>query len=126
MINTKFTPGPWVIKNGCDVFGPLGGDSGDGIDCYGNDGWQVAEVGYYSAAVDGQLVEICGGPRLANIALIKAAPDLYAELYDLLPILEHNILKHQPDSIDNNHYYSIENRLKRIQDALSKARGENK
>ena len=80
MSDTKFTPGPWVVENGGDIFGPLGGDSGDGIDCDGNDGWQVAEVGYYSAAVDGQLMEMGGGPRLANIALIKAAPDLYEAL----------------------------------------------
>ena len=84
MSDTNFTPGPWVVENGGDIFGPLGGDSGDGIDCDGNDGWQVAEVGHYSASVDGELMELGDGPRLANIALIKAAPELFEALEIML------------------------------------------
>ena len=111
MTDTKFTPGPWVtVKVGHDKTLIR-----QALDCSGVEAGYIGEV-YYSRP----------GRYKPNTALIAAAPDLYAELYDLLPILEHNILKHQPDSIDNNHYYSIENRLKRIKDALSKARGENK
>ena len=116
MNDTKFTPGPWACQ----------------------ESEHCGDTVFYIAQSEGapytphysDVAQTCHGERVdvqrANAHMLAAAPDFYAELYDLLPILEHNILKHQPDSIDNNHYYSIENRLKRIQYALSKARGEAK
>lgn len=77
---TKFTPGPWVLENGADIFGPLGGDSGDGLNCDDNDAWQVAEVGYYQTFVDGELVDLGENVRKSNAHLIAAAPELYEAL----------------------------------------------
>lgn len=80
MLDFKGTPGPWEIVNGGDIFGPLGGDSGDGAVCDERDGWQVAEVGRYSSFVDGQLVEQGAGVRKANLALLLAAKELLEAL----------------------------------------------
>lgn len=80
MSEFKGTPGPWEIMNGGDIFGPQGGDSGDGVKCDIDDGWQVAEVGIYAAFVDGELVELGDGPREANKKLIAAAPELLEAL----------------------------------------------
>lgn len=88
MSEKKWTPGPWELMNGGDVFGPLGGDSGDGVHCDSQDGWQVAEVGYYASFVDGALVELGEGCREANIALIAAAPELYEALEAALKRLQ--------------------------------------
>ena len=80
MTNTKFTPGPWTVENGFNVFGPLGGESGNGIICDDNDGWQVADVGSYLTAVDGDLVQLGWDVSRANVTLIAAAPELYSAL----------------------------------------------
>lgn len=80
MSEFKGTPGPWEIVNGGDIFGPPGGDSGDGVKCDSNDGWQVAEVGIYVTFVDGELMELGDGPREANKHLIAAAPELLEAL----------------------------------------------
>ena len=83
MSKNKFTPGPWDLKNGCEVFGPLGGDSGDGSRCEASDGWKVAEVGYYDSFVDGELTALGEEPRKANAKLICAAPDMLEVLQSL-------------------------------------------
>lgn len=80
MSEFKGTPGPWEIMNGGDIFGPHGGDSGDGVACDSNDAWQVAEVGIYGAFVDGELVEMGNQPRMANMRLIAAAPEILEAL----------------------------------------------
>ena len=80
MLDFKGKPGPWEIVNGGDIFGPLGGDSGDGAVCDERDGWQVAEVGRYSSFVDGELVEQGADVRKANLALLLAAKELLEAL----------------------------------------------
>ncbi|MBY6111179.1 hypothetical protein KUV74_12325 [Halomonas sp. DP1Y21-3] len=80
MSETKFTPGPWEVINGGDIFGPLGGDSGDGLRAETNDGWQVAEVRQYPAFTDEGLVDMGKGVTKANAHLIAAAPELYEAL----------------------------------------------
>lgn len=79
---SKHTPGPWEIMNGGDIFSSIGSDSGDGVKADSNDGWQIAEVGYYSAFVDGMLVDLGEDVRQANARLIAAAPDLLDALKD--------------------------------------------
>ena len=119
MTDTKFTPGPWVVENSGDIFGPLGGDSGDGIDCDGNDGWQVAEVGHYSATVDGKLMDLGDGPRLANIALIKAAP----ALFEALEIMLADYWEASED-FDNESQMYADTVISQSRKALAKARGK--
>lgn len=108
----KWTKGPWEVKNGGDIFGPLGGDSGDGVCADDNDGWQVAEVDKYHAFVDGVLVELGGECRRANLNLIAAAPDLYEALDDLLSQVDQ---PSAPTWLD----------LKQARAALAKARGKS-
>lgn len=60
---TKFTPGPWRLFNGTDVFLDDGDTSGD----------------HYIADCN-MTVAIEYGVLKANAALIAAAPDLYAAL----------------------------------------------
>ncbi len=71
------TPGPWEATNSyTTIYGPLGGDSGDGCKTDYNDGWMVAEVQNYQSFVNGELTELGEGPRKANAQLIAAAPEL--------------------------------------------------
>ena len=87
---SNYTLGPWTVKNGGDIFGPLGGDSGDGCKCDHNDGWKVAEVDVYSSFVEGELVELGRVPRMANARLIAAAPELLEALEMMLDMSEMN------------------------------------
>ena len=112
MSDTKFTPGPWVIENGFDVFGPLGGESGDGIACDSNDGWQIAEVGDYLTTVNGELVQLGFGPQRANLALIAAAPELYGALTEIMALESRDRIMPMGDEWG------------RARSALAKARGE--
>ena len=80
MTETKWTKGPWERMNEGDIFGPLGGDSGDGVFADESDRWQVAVVDRCLAFVDGELVELGKDCMRANAHLIAAAPDLYNAL----------------------------------------------
>lgn len=85
MSDTKHTPGPWVAMNGATtIYGPLGGDSGDGWAADDTDGWMVAEVGNYPTLCEGEMTELGEECRLANAHLIAAAPDLLAALEEIM------------------------------------------
>jgi len=76
-MSAKFTPGPWSVMNGTDVFGELGGDSGDGMNADSADGWQVADCNQGITFCEGIETELGYGVRQANARLIAAAPELY-------------------------------------------------
>ena len=117
MSDTKFTPGPWTVENGFNVFGPLGGESGDGIICDDNEGWQVADVGSYLTAVDGDLVQLGWGVSRANVTLIAAAPELYEALQGTVRIL---------DALLSEGFTGYVEDSRKVKAALAKARGEQK
>ena len=110
-MSKNWTEGPWVVMNGCDIYGPLGGDSGDGCKCDDSDGWLVAVVEPHESFVDGELVEHGLDCVKANQNLISAAPALYAALDKLL------------DAIDSCTELTPE-LLRSCESILSKARGE--
>lgn len=80
MSNKKWTDGPWEVINGCDVFGPLGGHSGDGVKCDDSDGWHVASCDPRPSFVGGELVDLGYDVAKANANLMAAAPEIYKEL----------------------------------------------
>jgi hypothetical protein len=111
MSNEKFTPGPWVVTNGCDIFGPLGGDSGDGVKCDHNDAWLVAEFDEYGACVDDEIVSMGKDVCTANGHLIAAAPKMYAALCQVL-------------TVNHVHGHTLPETLNNIEKLLAEARGE--
>ena len=111
MSNEKFTPGPWVVTNGCDIFGPLGGDSGDGVNCDHNDAWLVAEFDEYGACVDDEIVSMGKDVCTANGHLIAAAPKMYAALCQVL-------------TVNHVHGHTLPETLNNIEKLLAEARGE--
>ena len=119
MTETKFTAGPWCIKNTTDIFGPLGGDSGDGVNCDKNDRWQIADLGWCASFVNDELVELGDDVRRANAHLIAAAPELYEALEDL----EAFHSGFQVEGIDDPEE-ALVIALEKARSALSKARGE--
>ncbi len=123
MSKAKFTPGPWVAMNGATtIYGPLGGDSGDGWAADDADGWMVAEVGNYPTLCEGEMTELGEECRRANAHLIAAAPEMYAEingrsLNTLLGMIE--------DSGDAEMWAAAQGFMERRDALLRKARGES-
>lgn len=83
---TKFTPGPWVKLNGCDVFTELGAKNAEGISAPHNDGWMIADCDAGSLNIDE--VE-------ANALLVSMAPELYEKLETLLLIVGLTAFKYE-------------------------------
>lgn len=82
------TPGPWGVYNGTDVFGPHGGDSGDGAKADDNDGWQVADCAVGLTSYAGDFVPLGHAVRIANAHLIAHAPADLRWLLDRVERLE--------------------------------------
>lgn len=74
MSAATFTPGPWQVTNGTDVFTLEGAARADGTKADPTDAWQVADCSTGAAFVDGELREISFFERRANVRLIAAAP----------------------------------------------------
>lgn len=119
MSELKATPGPWEFMNGEDIYGPLGGDSGDGVRCDEDDGWKIAEVGLYSSFTQDGLVELGEDCRKANARLISAAPELYTALESckaaLMSVIQDGAIGFRGD---------VNLALLQADYSLSKARGE--
>ena len=81
---SKHTPGPWEVVNATDVFGPLGGDSGDGMAAAENDGWQVASCDVGVGFFEGEPVCVSFDVKRANARLIAAAPELLDLAHEVL------------------------------------------
>ncbi len=78
---SKFTPGPWFVCNGTDVFTGLGAVNSQGCAASINDGWQIADCSIgVTFTSDGQESHLSMSENMANAALIAAAPDLLEEL----------------------------------------------
>ena len=93
------TPGEWRQNNCCNVFGPLGGDSGDGRIADSNDAWQVADtaVGVTSTGL-GVLTEIGFDMESRNAAYIAAAnPATILKLIEVIRA-QHKALEEISDS----------------------------
>lgn len=75
-----FTPGPWSVANGTDIFGPLGGESASGVRAEEKDAWQVADCNMGATFVAGELRELSYAERKANAARIVQCVNSHDEL----------------------------------------------
>lgn len=89
--SNKFTPGPWVIVNGCDIYSLKGADSGDGVPADSTDGWHIASIGDFPTFVDGVETELGSDVKKANARLLISAPDLLYALDKMLDHFEGNV-----------------------------------
>ncbi|MCP4645789.1 MAG: hypothetical protein GY851_35415 [bacterium] len=83
MAEHTHTPGPYEVKNLTDVFGPLGGDSGDGMAADPNDGWLVADCSAGVTFAGNMETELGFDVQKANARLLATAPDMLAMLEDV-------------------------------------------
>ena len=75
MAETKFTPGPWEVVNGTDVFTGLGATNAAGVKADYTDGWHLADCSVGLTTVDGQCIELSRQEQMANAHLMAAARD---------------------------------------------------
>ena len=109
---SKHTTGPWVIRNGSDIFTPLGAANAEGIEAPSNDGWMIADCDMGSLSFD----EVT-----ANARLIAAAPDLLEALIqaeERLCVAEYHLDRGEDDSI------RFESEILDARAAIAKARGD--
>lgn len=83
-----FTPGPWHVSNGKDVFADLGAQAADGRRTEENDAWQIADCGQGISFIGGIESELSGTEQRANARLIAAAPELYDALRAFVTAIE--------------------------------------
>lgn len=130
MSETKFTPGPWIIRTEGSSYGrwPVIHTPGP----YYEDGgeFEVAELGCTAQAAGGGKWESTSDSEVitANALLIAAAPELYAEHYEddqLLMQMATVILNEKiADYVPCGMVEKVRDRLRRGTPAIAKARGE--
>ena len=85
-MSEKFTPGPWWVQNGTDVFTGLNAKRRDGVESANNDGWHIADCSMgVTFDTDGQKRTLLPSEMVANAHLIAAAPEMYEALQAILP-----------------------------------------
>jgi hypothetical protein len=119
MGETKFTPWPWEVRNGTDVFSATGGESGDGRVADDCDGWQVADCSVGLTSVGGELESLSIEVQQANAHLTAAAPDLFEALEEL-----EDLTMGLTDRSNGLPSAELERARERVRAALAKARGE--
>ena len=109
----NFTPGPWSAGRNPAFTTVLDGQEGKAI--YNSDNYHVA----WANAFDGDVLRI--DTAIANAALIAAAPEMYAELKDLLDAMEAGLFPQAAPGVD---YPSVMEKKWELRKLLKKARGE--
>ncbi|NIX57653.1 MAG: hypothetical protein GWN14_17450 [candidate division Zixibacteria bacterium] len=87
-MSEKFTPGPWEVCNGADVFTQTGAINGRGVAASTNDGWMIATCPNASTNTDDGECELEYSEQTANAHLIAAAPDGYWSNDELLDAIK--------------------------------------
>ena len=84
-METKHTPGPWLVMNTRDVFTGLAAKAADGRSTAKDDGWHIADCAPSGSYVEGGsgLHELSLDEIKANARLIAAAPDLLDSLSEI-------------------------------------------
>lgn len=119
---TKYTPGPWRIIDGYNIYTELGGQSGDGTQADSRDGWHIASIGDTPTFVGSDEVVLGRELKRSNARLIAAAPDLLEALEGMIEVF----------GVYDQHLYrepfsrSVEVELcNQARAAIAKARGES-
>lgn len=73
----NWTPGPWEVANGSDVFTHLGGRNASGVAAAKNDGWHIADCDMGPSSTEEGEADIPNVEKLANARLIAAAPTMH-------------------------------------------------
>lgn len=127
---TSFTPGPWHVSNGKDVFAALGAPNAEGVCTESNDAWQIADCEHFMSYVGGYEYELSSVEQKANARLIAAAPELLAAAAHAeawigdMPHGDNCYLSaHYDGDPGNQCNCGKESVLTAIQTALAKARG---
>lgn len=75
-----WTPGPYEVCNGTDVFTVSGSTNAAGVKADHNDGWQVADCDTGVTFVDGHLTNLSLEEKQANARLFSESPTMAAVL----------------------------------------------